>query len=106
MADKRKYADRREYLIQAVKKRRKTLREKAIQQKGSACYFCGYNREVSALEFHHLDETTKEFGLSARGLTRSWNNILQELDKCLLVCANCHRELHAGKLQLPAEMLE
>jgi 5-methylcytosine-specific restriction endonuclease McrA len=96
MVDNRTYADRRVYLINAVKKRRKFLRQKAVQYKGGQCTICGYKSEITALEFHHLDETKKDFGLSQRGLTRSWSRIREELDKCILVCANCHREIHSG----------
>jgi hypothetical protein len=103
---KRTYSDRREYMIKAVKKRRKKLRRMAVQHKGGKCIFCGYKTEIGALEFHHVDGTQKSFGLSQRGLTRSWERIKKELNKCVLVCANCHRELHSGILQLPLETLE
>jgi len=106
MSYKRTYADRREYLIKAVAKRRKAIKYKAIAYLGGKCCFCGYNRCLSALDFHHIDESLKSFGLSQRGLTRSWERTKQELEKCVLVCANCHREIHAGLLQLSAEMLK
>ena len=106
MPESRKYADRREYMIQAVSKRRLKIKQMAIEYKGGQCMVCGYDREVSALEFHHLDDTKKDFGLSQRGLTRSWKRTQVELDKCILVCANCHREIHSGKLQLPLETTE
>lgn len=106
MSHKRTYADRREYLIKAVAKRRKMIKDKAIAYLGGKCNFCGYDRCFSALDFHHIDEKTKSFGLSQRGLTRSWERTRQELKKCVLVCANCHREIHAGLLQLSAEMLK
>ena len=99
--EKRKYADRREYLILAVKRRRKKLREMGIEYKGGKCVCCGYSADMTALDFHHKDEDTKDFGLSQRGLTRSWEKIKAELDKCVLVCANCHREIHSGSRKLP-----
>lgn len=102
MADKRRYADRRAYLIQAVQRRRRELRHKAIAYKGGKCQRCGYDRCIEALEFHHLDSSRKEFGISSKGYTRSWREIREELEKCILLCANCHREVHAG-LQLPQE---
>ncbi len=103
MTDKRKYKDRASYLIKAVAKRRKRLKERAVDYKGGKCSLCGYDRVIDALEFHHLGEGKKDFGLSQRGLTRSWKRIKEELGKCILVCANCHREIHAGKLQPPEE---
>ena len=97
MADKRSYRDRAEYLKAAVAKRRKVLRQKAVEYKGGACQLCGYAKCIDALEFHHIDPNTKEFGLSESGMTRSWKRIKNEIEKCILICANCHREEHAKK---------
>jgi predicted HNH restriction endonuclease len=94
--DTRAYKDRRKYLIEAVKKRRRDLRAKAIELKGGRCEICGYSRCPDALEFHHLDDAKKDFGISAKGYTRSWEKVKNELNKCQLLCANCHRELHAS----------
>ena len=102
--ERRTYADRREYMIEAVAKRRRKIREMAADYKGSKCMFCGYERYIGALDFHHTED--KSFGISDKGYTRSWDRVKKELDKCILLCANCHRELHAGLLQLPAEMSE
>lgn len=77
-----------------VKARRKKLKDLAIEYKGGKCSCCGYNKCKAALEFHHLDPNEKEFGLGTKGLTRSWDKIKIELDKCILLCANCHREIH------------
>ena len=99
--ENRKYRDRAAYMVAAVSKRRKRLKEMAVELKGSACLFCNYHRCIGALEFHHVKEKEKSFDLSTRGLTRSWEKIKNELDKCVLVCANYHREIHAGLLQLP-----
>jgi len=103
---KRTYRQRAEYLKKAVTARRKKLKKMAIEYKGGKCIFCGYDKCNDALDFHHLNSKEKEFGLSVRGLTRSWEKIKEELDKCILVCANCHRELHAENSQLPKETLE
>jgi hypothetical protein len=102
--EKRTYRDRAEYLKNAVAKRRKRIKEMAIAYKGGRCCICGYSKCNSAFDFHHLDEKNKQFGLSVRGLTRSWARTKQELDKCVLVCANCHREVHEGITQLPKEI--
>lgn len=100
--EKRTYRDRAEYLIKAVAKRRQKLKELAVEKKGGKCVFCGYNRYVGALDFHHLEG--KDFGLSKDGITRAWSKIETELEKCVLVCSNCHREIHAGLLQ-PSEVI-
>ena len=92
--EKRKYEDRREYLLKAVKIRRKKIREMAIEYLGSKCSLCGYKKCLEALEFHHKDSSEKDFGISNKGYTRSWEKVKAELDKCTLLCANCHRELH------------
>ena len=44
------------------------------------------------LQFHHVDRTLKEFGIAAEGATRAWSEVVEELKKCILLCANCHAE--------------
>lgn len=95
MPDRRTYADRADYLKQAVSKRRKTIRSRLIQYKGGKCSRCGYDRCIEALELHHRDSSKKDFGLLAHGLTRAWEKVKAEADKCDLLCANCHREIHS-----------
>jgi len=104
MADKRTYADRAQYLVAAVRKRRKKVKLMAVEYLGGKCQVCGYKKCPEALDFHHKDETTKRFGIGEKGYTRSWEKVRQELDNCYLLCANCHREAHAGILQLPQEI--
>ena len=77
----------------AVKRRRKKLKMMAVELKGGKCTMCGYNRCIHALEFHHVDPSQKEFALGTSGLTRSWDRIKKELEKTILLCANCHREV-------------
>ncbi len=93
--DKRKYGDRRAYLIKAVYSRRKRVRQMAVEYKGGKCEACGYDRCIDALEFHHTDPAQKDFSISSKGYTRSWERVKAELNKCAMLCANCHRELHA-----------
>lgn len=104
MSDTRKYSDRAEYLKKAVANRRRRLRDMAKKYKGGKCYICKYDKCPSALEFHHKDPKIKDFGVSEKGFTRSWDKIKKEVDKCILICANCHREIHAGITQLPVEI--
>ena len=54
------------------------------------CCKCGYNKNGSALEWHHLDPTEKENNVSLI----NWDEYIQEIKKCILVCSNCHREIH------------
>jgi len=57
------------------------------------CSECGYDKSRAALEFHHLDPTKKDFSISSRW-TISHDKLKEEIDKCIMLCANCHRELH------------
>lgn len=69
------------------------LKLKAIEYKGGKCSNCGYNKCYGALDFHHRNPDEKEF--SWRLMRRKkWEDIVTELDKCDLLCANCHREEH------------
>lgn len=77
-----------------IKNRRKRIKQKAVSYKGGKCSICGYSKCIQALEFHHLDPNKKDFGVSSKWNSKSWEVIVAELDKCVLVCANCHRELH------------
>jgi hypothetical protein len=96
MVDKRTYADRREYLKLAVTKRRRTLQLRAVALMEGSYVLCGYNKHPGILDFHHLDPSTKSFGVSNGGFSRSWASIETELRQCILVCANCHREIERG----------
>ena len=98
--EKRTYSDRKEYLKKAVSERRRKLKLMVIEYKGGSCVVCAYSKFAGALDLHHLDESMKEFGLGMRGVTRSWEKIKTEADKCVLVCANCHREIHGGIINL------
>jgi len=77
-----------------------------VEYKGGKCILCGYKKCVWAFDLHHVNGAEKGFGLAVNGLTRSWEKIKEEADKCVLVCANCHREVHAGIVQLPREILD
>lgn len=81
-------------MVESVTKRRRKLKKMAVEYKGGECSICGYSKCINALQFHHLNPSQKSFSISATGHTRSWDKIKIELDKCILVCANCHLELH------------
>jgi len=100
MAETRRYSDRREELIRAVAKRRRKIKTLAIEYKGGKCEICGYKKYQGALDLHHKDPKKKDFGIADKGYTRSWEKIKAELDKCVLVCANCHREAEAGLVKI------
>jgi len=69
---------------------------KCVEYKGGKCVSCGYNKYQGALEFHHLDPNEKDFNLSDIRTNSFDDTIKKELDKCALLCSNCHREIHDG----------
>ena len=80
--------------VEYVQKRRVKIKVMAVEYKGGKCIKCGYDKCIAALEFHHLDENKKDFSISKKGHCKSWESVKKELDKCVILCANCHRELH------------
>jgi len=82
-----------------VKKVVEQKRQQAYEHYGSSCVICGYNKCSHALEWHHLEPSAKEI-TPAKVFSRSWKRIKEELDKCVLLCANCHREVHAGLITI------
>jgi hypothetical protein len=87
---------------EAVQNWRTRTKERMIESMGGKCQCCGYDRCKAALEFHHLNMKEKEFTFSAALKNpSSWDKLVVELRKCVLLCANCHREVHHGDLVLP-----
>lgn len=80
---------------ESAKIRARLLKHKLIEHKGGKCERCGYNKCEGALQFHHLDPSQKDFTISQRNLgITSIDIFYQEVDKCILLCANCHAEEH------------
>ena len=75
-----------------------SVKQRVVDYKGGKCQVCGYNKCITALEFHHLDPSKKDFTIS--GGTKSFEKLKPEIDKCICVCANCHREIHSGLIDL------
>lgn len=97
----------RECNSERVNTTRRNNKTKLVAMFGGECVICGYNRYVGALEFHHSEPEHKDFGLSSRGMTWALSKMIEEAKKCILVCANCHREIHAGLVYGPlAQRLE
>jgi hypothetical protein len=85
----------------AQKDRGLTRKLQIVRSLGGKCSICGYSKNLAAFTFHHTEPGSKEFKLDMRSLSnRTWNSVLKELDKCALVCANCHAELHNPQLNL------
>ena len=84
-----------------TKKSLANVKSEMIKYKGSKCQICGYDKCDSALEFHHIDPKQKDSSITNMIQTRVELNILiKEVDKCILICANCHRELHKGLITI------
>lgn len=84
-------------VISFVKRRKADL----ISVFGSKCCLCGFDKFQEALEFHHVNPEEKEFGITSMTTTKAIELQLTELRKCICVCANCHRGIHAGYLNVP-----
>jgi len=94
--------DRKKMDEETIKKRRSNnviswrqkVKQKLIEYKGGECVECGYKKCSQSLEFHHLNPEEKDFTIS--GKSCSLEMLKKEVDKCILVCRNCHGEIHAG----------
>lgn len=66
-----------------------------VEMKGGKCEICGYDKNYASFDFHHLNPEEKEFQLDARHLSNTKiEKLMEEAKKCILICANCHREIH------------
>lgn len=70
------------------------MKLQAVKILGGKCSICGYDKCIDALEFHHENPDKKEFKLGS-GNTISWKEYKKEALKCILVCSNCHKEIHS-----------
>lgn len=71
-----------------------------IKMMGGKCSRCTYDKNYAALEFHHIDPSNKSFQLDSRHLSNTaMHLILEEAKKCILVCSNCHKELHYPNME-------
>jgi hypothetical protein len=85
----------------AVIRRRRRVKQLLVAEAGGVCQLCGYHRCLAALQFHHLDPKSKKFTIAQRG-AHSIERLRVEAHKCVLLCANCHAEVEAGLVTLPA----
>lgn len=77
---------------------RKRSKLKLIEYKGGKCEICGYNTSIAALHFHHKNSQEKDFQIG--GSSYSFEKLKIEVDKCILVCSNCHSEIHEGLINI------
>src|SRR5690554_4536093 len=89
---------------EATKKWRTKTKENLVKAMGGKCVCCGYNKCNRALSFHHLDPSEKDFSFgNVRANPRSIEKIIAEVKKCVMVCNNCHAEIHDNIITLPKD---
>ena len=81
-----------------VMNKQKKNKQKAVEYKGGKCEICGYNKCIEALEFHHLGDKLEKPSYAI--MKRSWDFAKKELDKCKMLCSNCHKEEHVEIIKL------
>lgn len=85
-----------------VKVWRQQVKERVVKSMGGKCRCCGYDKCLASLDLHHINPSEKELSLGGiRANPKSWKKIVSELRKCILVCSNCHGEIHYGARKLP-----
>jgi hypothetical protein len=85
-----------------VKAWRKDTKNLIVEGFGGKCCICGYDKCEEAFDIHHIDPTQKTLSFGGiRANPKQWKILLKELENCVLLCANCHREYHAGKTNIP-----
>lgn len=88
-----------------VKSWRKRTKARIVEAMGKSCSICNYNKCFDALALHHLNPEEKELSLGGiRSSPKSWEKIVKELRKCILVCHNCHSEIHNGITKVPKKV--
>jgi hypothetical protein len=85
---------------EAVTRRKQLVKELLVEEGGGCCTVCGYDRCIICLGFHHVDPDEKSFCLNM-STTKSLAAYREEMEKCVLVCANCHGEIEAGLIPSP-----
>ena len=92
---KNKHGNHKYQNYKAQKYRGTSRRAKLILLKGGCCSICKYNKNYAALAFHHIDSKLKELKLDLRSCSNNkWSKLLDEANKCILLCHNCHMEHH------------
>ena len=83
---------------------RKRSKSKMVAAMGGKCQICGYDKCEEALEFHHINPNEKEFSFGKlRANPQGVNTLIEELKKCIMLCSNCHKEVHYNGLDIPKE---
>jgi len=90
--------ERKNRRVKSVVSWRSRTKQKLVDYKGGKCIKCGYNKYNGNLAFHHLDPSKKDFTITGKSI--AFEKLKLEVDKCELLCHNCHGEVHAGLLTI------
>jgi len=88
---------------EAVSRRRRRVKAILVQEAGGRCRICGYDRNMRALHFHHLDPSHKRLSINAKGVALALETLRREARKCVLLCSNCHAEVEDGIVSIPPD---
>jgi hypothetical protein len=92
---KQKFTNKKHKNYSTQQDKGKLRKIELMESKGGKCQQCGYNKNYAALCFHHLDPSVKEIKLTIREFSNNTlDKLKKEADKCILLCHNCHMELH------------
>jgi transposase len=88
---------------EAVVRRRRKMKRILVAEAGGACRICGYDRDMRALHFHHLEPSQKRHEINAKGVALALETLRAEAQKCILLCSNCHAEVEDGIVAAPSD---
>ena len=95
-----RYARKKEQYLAATKRKQRDRKAQVDAMRGP-CVVCGWFEYPEAIDFHHIDPSTKEGNVGTMTASAGMDKIRAEVAKCVCLCANCHRGVHAGKVSLP-----
>ena len=90
----------------AVARRRRKVKKILVEEAGGSCRICGYDRNMRALHFHHVDPSQKRHEINAKGIAIALERLRVEAQKCVLLCSNCHAEVEDGMASIPADAMD
>lgn len=98
---KNNFYKRGKLVYQNQKKKSTKAKKCLVNLHGGKCIYCGYNDNYAALSFHHVDPSQKSFELNVNnGRKKSFEQMIQESYKCILLCVNCHNALHHPEMSI------
>lgn len=88
--------------VKEKRERIRTAKQNAVNIFGKKCFCCGYDKCNKALHFHHINPKEKKLKLARIFMDTSSRPVYEELKKCIMVCSNCHEEIHEKLIDLPS----